>query len=51
MWLFQINSATISADKMNARCTEVVEPNVYSFAGISDSDVQASAPGLTRWER
>ncbi|PKH66247.1 gliding motility protein GldM [Flavobacterium sp. ALD4] len=42
------NSATISADKMNVVYRGVVNPMSISFAGISDSDVQASAPGLTK---
>ncbi|WP_016989280.1 gliding motility protein GldM [Flavobacterium sp. ACAM 123] len=42
------NSATISADKMNVVYRGVVNPMSISFAGIPDSDVQASAPGLTK---
>jgi gliding motility-associated protein GldM len=42
------NSATISADKMNVVYRGVVNPMSISFAGISDSDVTASAPGLTK---
>lgn len=42
------NSATISADKMNVVYRGVVNPMSISFAGISDSDVSASAPGLTK---
>ena len=42
------NSATISADKMNVVYRGVVNPISISFAGISDKDVNASAPGLTK---
>jgi gliding motility-associated protein GldM len=42
------NSATISADKMNVVYRGVVNPMSISFAGISDSDVTASAPGLSK---
>ncbi|MDG2433220.1 gliding motility protein GldM [Flavobacterium sp.] len=42
------NSATISADKMNVVYRGVVNPMSISFAGISDSDVSASAPGLSK---
>jgi gliding motility-associated protein GldM len=42
------NSATISADKMNVVYRGVVNPMSISFAGISDSNVSASAPGLTK---
>ncbi|NGY36125.1 gliding motility protein GldM [Flavobacterium sp. XN-5] len=42
------NSATISADKMNVVYRGVVNPMSISFAGIADSDVSASAPGLTK---
>ena len=42
------NSATISADKMNVVYRGVVNPMSISFAGISDKDVVASAPGLTK---
>ena len=42
------NSATISADKMNVVYRGVVNPMSISFAGISDSDVAASAVGLTK---
>ena len=42
------NSATISADKMNVVYRAVVNPMSISFAGISDKDVVASAPGLTK---
>jgi gliding motility-associated protein GldM len=41
-------SATISADKMNVVYRGVVNPMTISFAGVSDSDVSASAPGLTK---
>ncbi len=42
------NSATISADKMNVVYRGVKNPMTISFAGISDSDVSASAPGLSK---
>jgi gliding motility-associated protein GldM len=42
------NSATIAADKMNVVYRGVVNPMSISFAGISDKDVVASAPGLTK---
>jgi phage head maturation protease len=42
-------AATISADKMNVVYRGVVNPMSISFAGISDNDVSASAPGLLRW--
>jgi gliding motility-associated protein GldM len=42
------NSATISADKMNVVYRGVVNPMTISFAGVSDSDVSASAPGLVK---
>ncbi|GEL09724.1 protein involved in gliding motility GldM [Flavobacterium glycines] len=42
------NSATISADKMNVVYRGVVNPISVSFAGISDKDVNASAPGLVK---
>lgn len=42
------NSATISADKMNVVYRGVVNPISISFAGISDKDVNASAPGLSK---
>jgi gliding motility-associated protein GldM len=42
------NSATISADKMNVVYRGVVNPLTISFAGVSDKDVVASAPGLTK---
>jgi gliding motility-associated protein GldM len=42
------NAATISADKMNVVYRGVVNPMSISFAGISDNDVSASAPGLTK---
>ncbi len=41
-------SATISADKMNVVYRGVVNPMTISFAGVSDKDVTASAPGLTK---
>lgn len=42
------NSANISADKMNVVYIGVDNPMTISFAGISDSDVTATAPGLTK---
>ena len=42
------NSATISADKMNVVYRGVSNPMTISFAGISDNNVSASAPGLTK---
>lgn len=42
------NSATISADKMNVVYRGVVNPMTISFAGVSDRDVTASAPGMTK---
>jgi len=42
------NSATISADKMNVVYRGVVNPMTISFAGVSDKDVVASAPGLSK---
>ena len=42
------NSATISADKMNVVYRGVVNPMTISFAGVSDSDVNASGAGLTK---
>ncbi len=42
------NSATISADKMNVVYRGVVNPMTISFAGVSDNNVSASAPGLKR---
>ncbi|SDZ95529.1 protein involved in gliding motility GldM [Flavobacterium gillisiae] len=41
-------SATISADKMNVVYRGVVNPMTISFAGIADSDVSASATGLSK---
>ncbi|WP_159800128.1 gliding motility protein GldM [Flavobacterium sp. MK4S-17] len=41
-------SATISADKMNSVYRGVENPMTISFAGIADSDVTASAPGLRK---
>ncbi len=40
------NSATISADKMNVVYRGVQNPMTISFAGISDNNVKANAPGL-----
>ncbi|WP_432671958.1 gliding motility protein GldM [Flavobacterium sp. SM2513] len=42
------NSATISADKMNVVYRGVVNPMTISFAGVSDNNVTASAPGLSK---
>jgi gliding motility-associated protein GldM len=42
------NEATISADKMNSVYRGVDNPMTISFAGISDSDVTATAPGLKK---
>ncbi len=42
------NSATISADKMNVVYRGVSNPMTISFAGVSDNNVSASAPGLSR---
>jgi gliding motility-associated protein GldM len=42
------NSANISADKMNVVYRGVDNPMTISFAGVSDSDVTASAPGMTK---
>ncbi|WP_343796290.1 gliding motility protein GldM [Gaetbulibacter jejuensis] len=42
------NSATISADKMNVVYRGVNNPMTISFAGISDNNVSASAPGLSK---
>jgi gliding motility-associated protein GldM len=42
------NSATISADKMNVIYRGVVNPLTISFAGVSDNNVVASAPGLSK---
>jgi|SRR5690554_622338 len=42
------NSANISADKMNVVYIGVDNPMTISFAGISDNNVTASAPGLTK---
>lgn len=42
------NSATISADKMNVVYRGVQNPMTISFAGISDNQVNASAPGLSK---
>ena len=44
----QPKEATISADKMNVVYRGVVNPMTISFAGVSDTDVTASAPGLSR---
>ncbi|MDD2985244.1 gliding motility protein GldM [Flavobacterium sp.] len=44
----QPKEATISADKMNVVYRGVVNPMTISFAGVSDVDVTASAPGLSR---
>ncbi len=42
------NSANISADKMNVVYRGLDNPMTISFAGISDNNVTASAPGLTK---
>lgn len=42
------NEATISADKMNVVYRGVVNPMSISFAGVSDNNVTASAPGLVK---
>ncbi len=42
------NSATISADKMNVVYRGVANPMTISFAGVSDNNVSASAPGLSK---
>ena len=42
------NAATISADKMNVVYRGVVNPMTISFAGVSDNNVVANAPGLTK---
>src|SRR5690606_11993441 len=42
------NSATISADKMNVVYRGVANSMTISFAGISDNNVSASAPGLSK---
>jgi gliding motility-associated protein GldM len=42
------NSATIAADKMNVVYRGVENPMTISFAGVSENNVNASAPGLSR---
>ena len=42
------NSATISADKMNVVYRGVTNPITVSFAGVSDNNVTANAPGMTK---
>ncbi|WP_037317245.1 gliding motility protein GldM [Salegentibacter sp. Hel_I_6] len=42
------NSATISADKMNVLYRGVQNPLTISMAGVSDNNVSASAPGLSK---
>lgn len=42
------NSATIAADKMNVVYRGVENPMTISFAGVSENNVNASAPGLAR---
>jgi len=42
------NSATISADKMNVVYRGVINPISISFAGVSDNNVTANAPGMTK---
>ncbi len=44
----QPKSATISADKMNVVFRGVINPMTISFAGVSDNNVSATAPGLTK---
>jgi gliding motility-associated protein GldM len=41
-------SANIAADKMNVVYRGVQNPMTISFSGISDGDVSANAPGLTK---
>jgi gliding motility-associated protein GldM len=41
------NSANISADKMNVVYRGLPNPMTISFAGISDNNVTASAPGIS----
>ena len=42
------NSATISADKMNVVYRGVPNPMSISFAGVADSNVNASATGMSK---
>lgn len=42
------NAATISADKMNSVYRGVDNPMTISFAGVSDNNVVATAPGLKK---
>ena len=42
------NSATISADKMNVVYRGVTNPITISFAGVSDNNVTANAPGMSK---
>ena len=42
------NTANISADKMNVVYRGLPNPMTISFAGISDNNVNASAPGLSK---
>lgn len=42
------NSANISADKMNVVYIGVDNPMTISFAGVTDNNVTAAAPGLTK---
>ena len=44
----QPKEATISADKMNVVYRGVVNPMTISFAGVSDNNVKATAPGLSK---
>ena len=44
----QPKQANISADKMNVVYRGLPNPMTISFAGIADSDVNASAPGLAK---
>jgi gliding motility-associated protein GldM len=42
------NQATISADKMNVVYRGVPNPMSISFAGVSENNVNASAPGMSK---
>lgn len=42
------NEATIAADKMNVVYRGVDNPMTISFAGVSENNVNASAPGLSK---
>jgi gliding motility-associated protein GldM len=41
-------TANIAADKMNVVYRDLDNPMTVSFAGVPDSDVSASAPGMTK---